>query len=312
MAVLRRTWALFGFLFAISARQTRTDPFRTYLVVRISTLVAGSIAGAVVLRILQPVLAPHAEARLYLPALAAVLTLIGLGLVSVRLLVHRWHYVGSLRETVRARVLSAASEAILLRSLPRTYLVVFLLLILGPWTFSAREVAPWFQTATMTDLATVAAGASLLAWWNLGPDCEAAAGTLLWPRSQRPLRYFPRQYNPVGEKGWGITTQLLELPERTSRVLSDPSPGPSPRVTVHRQLVGQMLSELTSRLASVVPPEDLPDLVRTPLPALDGASVLALVRRAAEPGDALTVDELFVRVGGLTRDDLIVERTVSS
>lgn len=304
MTVVRRMSALVGFLVAVLLRQVRTEPFRTYLLVRVGTLVTGSLAGGLTLLVLQPVLAPHANRPFYLPVLAALFTLVGVGVLTVRLLAHRWLNVGSLRKTLKRTVLLRAGEAVFVRSLPRTYLVVFLLLILGPWTFSARAAAPWFQAAPWADLATVAVGAMLLGWWNLGEDSEATAGMLIWTSSDRPVRFFPRRYDPVGERGRRTTIRLLDLPEPEARSLFEPDSESAPRLTVHRFLVGQVLSELTARLAAAVGPDELSETVRRPLPALGGASVLALARRAAEPDTSPTVADLFARVGGLTRPDL--------
>lgn len=308
MTVLRRLWALISFLAVVLLRQSRTEPFRSYLLVRIGTLAGGSLVGAGMLGMLRPVLAPHANRAFYLLVLAVLFTLVGVGLVFVQLLLQRWLNLGSLRRTLTRAVVLGVSEAVFARSLPRTYLVVFLLLILGPWAFSARTAGPWFQAAPWADLATVAAGVMLIGWWNLGEDSEATAGMLIWASDDRPVRFFPRHYDPVGERGRRTTRRLLDLPENEARGLLEPDWEGAPRSTVHRYLVGQMLSELTSRLASVVGPDELSEAARRPLPALGGVSVLALARRAAEPDTPPTVADLVVTVGGLTRPDLSVAR----
>ncbi len=294
----------------MGTRQVRTDPFRTYILLRAASLAASALSGAVVLRVAVSTLGPWAETRLYLPAVTGLLTVLAVSLLALRLFAHRWVYAGTLRATLAPWWLSAASAAILRRSLPRTFLMLFFLLIVIPWSLSVRELAPWLEGLSLGALALLSAAANVFAWWNLGEDSEAASGSLLWPRRSRPLRFFPRRYDPTGRPGWEITTRLLELSDQEARWLL--GSGPSPEATVHRRMVAHVLAEFTARLVGSTSLDEAGDLVRTPLSALDGASVLALARRAADTRDDLTVADLVVRVGGLTLRELPDDSNMSA
>lgn len=300
LTVVRVVWEL-------TARQFGTEPFRTYVLARIATLFLAGLAGAAALHALRPALDPVADSRLLAPVLGGAVALLSTLLLGLRLLVHRWLAVGSLRGVVDRGLLSASGEALFARSLPRTFLAVFLFLIAVPWVFAARGVGVWFEELSWGGLAGLTAATCLLGWWSLGEDSEAAAGALLWPWEDRPVRFFERRFRTAGLGKWEETARLLELSESEVGALF--APGAATGDSFRRRLVGHVLSELTARLANVVAPGRLPEVVRARLPGLGGGSVLALARRAADPRDPLTVADFYVRVGGLRAGELPSEAT---
>lgn len=297
MGVVRKLLTVGRVVWELTTRQLSTEPFRTYVLVRMATLLLAGLAGAAALRGLRPALQPLTESRLYAPVLAAAIALVGVLLLGLRLWLHRWLNVGSFRAAFDRRVLAASGEALFVRSFPRTLLVAFLFLVAVPWTFPSRGVGFWFEGLSLTGLAALTAGTCLLGWWTLGGDGEAAAGALLWPREERPVRFFERRYRTAGLGGWHETARLLALSESEARALF--APGTAAGDTFRRRLVGHVLTEFSARLANVVPADRLPEVVRARLPALGGGSVLALAGRAADPGDPFTVADFYVRVGGL-------------
>lgn len=290
MAVGRVAWQL-------AARQLGTEPFRTYLLARTATLVGAGLGGAAMVGALRPALGSVDDSRLYGPAVAAAIALVTAAFLCLRLLAHRWLNVGSVGAVARRDVLGAVGDLVFARGLPRTFLAVFLFVVVVPWALAVPGGGLWLEGVPWTGLAALMAGTSLVGWWCLGEDSEAAAGALLWPRPERPVRFFQRRYRPSGRRGWRRTERLLELSPSERRALFGPAAGGD--VGFRRRLVGHVLAEVTARLAGAVPTDRVAAAAREPLPALGGGSVLALARRAADPRDPLTAADLYVRVGAL-------------
>lgn len=305
MHVIVQLASLLRLLGVLMVRQYTTEPFRTYGLLRLATLVFGSLAVALGVAELRALLSRLSGSRGYVPAFALLLTLSAVALFAVRLVIQRYLNLRSLPAALSASFLSAASERLLGRAFPRTLLPVFLVLAGLQWLLAAAGIPNALRVTPLPSLALMLAVTTYLVWWTIGEDSEASDGALLWPASRRPLRFFPAQYDTKAAASWIKTARILDLPLPDFRALSEPdAAAASAAERARRQLLAEVTTGLTARLATIVPPDQIRELARTPLPALGGASVLALLRRALTPSDPFGVADFYIRVAGLTESDL--------